>query len=50
MGSSSSTHEEEESHQTKELEKEKDHPDNKKLEGQADFKVKKLLPQKYTHM
>jgi len=39
MGSTSSTHEEEEDHQNKELEKEKDHPDNKKLEGNADFKV-----------
>jgi choline transporter-like protein 2/4/5 len=38
MGSTHSTHEEEEDHQNKELEKEKDHPDNKKLEGNADFK------------
>ena len=37
MGSASS-HEEEENHQKKELEKEKDNPDNKKLDS-ADFKV-----------
>jgi len=37
MGGSSSK-EEEEGSQKKELEKEKDHPDNKKLEGNADFK------------
>eukprot|EP00615_Pteridomonas_danica_P002292 CAMPEP_0114348570 /NCGR_PEP_ID=MMETSP0101-20121206/14815_1 /TAXON_ID=38822 ORGANISM="Pteridomonas danica, Strain PT" /NCGR_SAMPLE_ID=MMETSP0101 /ASSEMBLY_ACC=CAM_ASM_000211 /LENGTH=509 /DNA_ID=CAMNT_0001486577 /DNA_START=42 /DNA_END=1568 /DNA_ORIENTATION=+ len=38
MGSTTSTHEEEESHQNKELEKEKEHPDNKKLEGSDEFK------------
>ena len=36
MGNSSSTKEEEEDVQNKELDKEKDNPDNKKMEGDAE--------------
>jgi heme/copper-type cytochrome/quinol oxidase subunit 4 len=45
MGGSQSTEKDEESHQQKELEKNKSNPDNKKLEAGPDFKAMLIMLQ-----